>query len=78
VITAAERVGSTRPCASNPNRRATFQQVRLDAPRSALAHPTASVFSDLIVSVSMWVAKMVNNVMLSNKSQRVHVCLRPL
>jgi hypothetical protein len=37
----------------NPIRRALFQQVLLDARRPAVAHPAASVLSDLIVSVSI-------------------------
>jgi hypothetical protein len=50
---ADERVGSARPCAFNPIHRATFQfqQVLLDARRPAVAHPAASVLSDLIVSL---------------------------
>jgi hypothetical protein len=41
------------PCASNPIRRATSQQVLLDARRPAVAHPAASVRSVLKVSVKM-------------------------
>jgi hypothetical protein len=50
---ADERVGSARPFFFNPIRRAIFQQLLLDARRPAVAHPGASVLSDLIVSMSM-------------------------
>jgi hypothetical protein len=53
VISAAERIHSARPSAQNPSRRATFQQVVQDAPRSAVAHLAASVHSDPIMSVSI-------------------------